>query len=88
MTERQQHIFQFIRGFIAQRGHAPSLDEIAAEFGVTKTTAFDHVAALERDGYIRTARQDGRRVARGIEIIGGDPCPTCGRRPAAAGGAQ
>lgn len=88
MTQRQRQVFDYVRDFIAQRRHAPSFEEVGDALGISKTTVFTHVHALEQLGYLRVPRPGIKRLARGMEIIGGDPCPTCGRRPELAGGAQ
>lgn len=52
LTERQESIFAFIRGFISTKGYSPSMREVSDAFGITVKGAWDHVSALERKGYI------------------------------------
>lgn len=64
-TEKQLRIMEFIQSFRAERGIAPTLEEIARNFGVTKITIYEHINQLERKGAIR--REKFR--ARSIEIL-------------------
>ena len=66
-TERQLAIFQFLKQYINQKGYAPSVREIACEFGMKSVSgAFKHLSALEKKGYIRRTKDK----ARAIEIAG------------------
>jgi repressor LexA len=64
-TEKQLRIMEFIQQFRAERGIAPTLDEIAKNFNVTKITIYEHINQLERKGTIK--REKYR--ARSIEIL-------------------
>jgi repressor LexA len=66
LTPKQLKVLQFIGKFRAARAYAPTLEEIARGFGVSKITALQHVRALERHGAIRR----GRYQTRSIEICG------------------
>ncbi len=63
-TPRQVEILAFIEGFTAEHSYAPSVREIAAEFGFTPNGAQSHLNALE----LRGAIQRTRGVARSIRI--------------------
>jgi len=65
LTPRQRDVLAFIKGYCAREGVAPTLREIASRFRFTGPTAFGHVRALEKKGYLRRAR--GR--VRGIEVV-------------------
>lgn len=52
LTEKQQEILDFIDQFSRQEGMAPTVYEIAEEFGIKSATAFAHVRALQRKGYV------------------------------------
>ncbi|MFN3387460.1 MAG: LexA family protein [Allosphingosinicella sp.] len=65
MVSRKLQAFDFILRYFAAWGHSPSLDEIAAELGVSKQRADELVHALARDQMIR--RIAGKR--RGIRLI-------------------
>ena len=65
LTRKQSAILEFIREFIHGRDYAPSLEEIAEEFGISPPTAREHVAALEAKGALRTEKHR----ARSIELV-------------------
>ncbi|TPN86355.1 hypothetical protein [Mesorhizobium sp. B1-1-5] len=66
LTPRQSDALSFIRSHQAEKGFAPSYDEIAAGLGLaSKSRAFDLVKGLERRGAVRT--RPG--MFRTIEII-------------------
>ena len=53
LTRRQRDILQFIKEYNEVQGISPTLEEIAARFGISKVTIFGHVGELERKGVIR-----------------------------------
>ena len=65
LTSRQKEIFDFIRGFIKERGYPPSVREIGERFNIYPRAAFDHLKALERKGYLRRRGS----MSRGIEVL-------------------
>lgn len=65
ITHRQREILRFLVKSTWEKGCAPSLREIAAQFRFNRRAAQDHIKALERKGYIRRHP----RTARGIEVI-------------------
>ena len=64
LTERQESIFAFIRGFISTKGYSPSMREIADASGITIKGAYDHINAIEKKGFIRR----DLKIARSITI--------------------
>lgn len=74
LTPTQQKTLEFIRRYLAARGHAPSLAEIAAGIGIhSRGSAHRHVQALAAAGALRLI--PGRK--RGIELPeGGTLQPT------------
>lgn len=64
LTPKQLRIFKFIRQFRDTHEYAPTLEEIAVHFRVSKITVLQHLRALEKRGAIRR----GRYQTRGIEI--------------------
>ncbi len=65
LTRRQRAILDFITGFLQRHGYAPSLEEIAREFGIVSLNAVHkHLRVLEERGFIR--RLAGR--ARSIQL--------------------
>ena len=65
LTPRQKEIFDFIRGFIKERGFPPSVREIGERFRIYPRAAFDHLKALEKKGYLR---REGS-MSRGLEVL-------------------
>ncbi|NOY81767.1 MAG: transcriptional repressor LexA [Kiritimatiellaeota bacterium] len=53
LTQRQQETLDFIEEFLRTEGMAPTVYEIAERFNVKSATAFAHVRALQRKGYIK-----------------------------------
>jgi len=63
LTRRQREIFDFISGFVAERGYSPSLEEIASAFGLSSVaTVHKHVKHLVDKGYLRKAWNRSRSV--------------------------
>lgn len=77
LTPRQREIIEFIRGFIAERKYAPSLEEIGKALGLgAVSTVHKHVTNLQDKGYL--IRSHNR--SRGIYLRWKDDCcPTCGQ---------
>ncbi|MBS3920559.1 MAG: transcriptional repressor LexA [Deltaproteobacteria bacterium] len=65
LTARQREIFEFIHGFIRERGYPPSIREIGEHFHIYPRAAFDHLKALERKGYLKRRSS----MSRGLEIL-------------------
>ncbi len=64
LTRRQLQVLDFLRQYTARERIAPTLDEIARHFGVSRVTIHEHLGALERKGALRRDRSR----ARGIEL--------------------
>jgi repressor LexA len=65
LTSRQREVFNFIRGFIKEKGYPPSVREIGEHFDIYPRAAFDHLKALERKGYLRRRGS----MSRGLEVL-------------------
>lgn len=66
LTDRQKTIFDYIAGFMEDKGFAPSIREICSQFKIKSTKAVHaHLKTLEEKGYIK---RDSN--ARSIEILG------------------
>lgn len=52
LTEKQQKVLDYIDRFMRSEGMAPTVYEMADEFGIKPATAFAHVRALQRKGYL------------------------------------
>lgn len=67
LTRRQRALLDFITAFLERHGYAPSMEEIAREFGIVSLNAVHkHLRVLEERGFIR--RLAGR--ARSIQLQG------------------
>lgn len=63
LTRRQREILDFVREFIAERGHSPSLMEIGARFGLSSpATVHKHVQRLVDKGFLRKSPHSARSV--------------------------
>ena len=66
LTARQERLLRIIETSIDKKGYVPTLQEMAQAMSISSLQGVkDHLAALERKGYIR--RSPGRR--RAIEIL-------------------
>jgi len=52
LTDRQQAILDFIEEFSRTENMAPTVYEIASKFEIKPATAFAHLRALQRKGYV------------------------------------
>ena len=65
LTVRQSQILTYIRKFNARNGYPPTRAEICDHFGFkSKKAAVDHLAAIERKGWIEITP----KLSRGIKI--------------------
>ena len=63
LTKRQRQIFDYISQFVEEQGYSPSLEEIAAAFGLSSVaTVHKHVKHLVDKGYLRKAWNRSRSV--------------------------
>ena len=70
LTRRQREILDFITGFRAAHGYAPSIEEIGRAFGLSSpATVHKHLTNLEAKGLIR---RDAHR-SRAIEVLEASP---------------
>src|SRR5579862_8003662 len=63
LTERQQAILDFINEYVQENGFPPSVREIGSHFGVYPATVQDHIAALEKKGYLQRKRFQSRTLS-------------------------
>jgi repressor LexA len=62
LTPKQLRIFEFIKDFRDEHSYAPTLEEIAVNFSVSKITVLQHLRALEKRGAIRRSRYQARSI--------------------------
>jgi repressor LexA len=66
LTRRQHQILDYLKSYTEETGMAPTLEEIAANFGVNKVTIFGHIGELERKGVIERA---GKGLSRSLRVV-------------------
>lgn len=67
LTEKQQRILEFVASAMEREGRPPTVREIAAAFGIKSPKGVsDHLAALERKGYLERSR-----TSRGLRLTEG-----------------
>ncbi|MBW2288590.1 MAG: transcriptional repressor LexA [Deltaproteobacteria bacterium] len=63
LTRRQREIYDFIRGFVSEKGYSPSLEEIGESFGLSSVaTVHKHVQHLVEKGMLKKAWNRSRSV--------------------------
>ena len=80
LTAKQQEIFDYLVQSVSENSYVPTLREIAAHFAFRSVNAVnDHLAALEKKGYL-TRRANSSRVGRALLTKWGaaaDAAPAC-----------
>lgn len=76
LTPKQLRVLTFIRDFTRARGYAPTMQELADDFGVSKVTVFEHIVALQRKGYLRRSRHKARSLRLSEDLKLPDERPT------------
>ncbi len=70
LLSKQQHIIDFIRRFLADRGYPPTIRDIVSGCGISSTSVVDYnLNILAKGGYIRRHRE----ISRGIEVLAWPP---------------
>lgn len=62
LTEKQEHIYNFIKDRIKESGFPPTVREIGENFEITVKGAYDHMKAIEKKGYIKTEQNKSRAI--------------------------
>ena len=63
LTKKQREVYDYIQGFIENRGYSPSLEEIAQGLGLRSlATVHKHVANLIEKGMLKRAWNRGRSI--------------------------
>lgn len=76
VTPKQLRLLTFVRDYSSAKGYAPTMQELANEFGVSKVTVFEHIAALQKKGYLRRSRHRARSLRLHEDIDFPDEKPT------------
>jgi repressor LexA len=64
LTPAQTRVLDFVRLFMTANGYPPTRAEIGKSLGFNPNAAQEHLAAIQRKGFIRLVRG----VARGIQL--------------------
>jgi repressor LexA len=63
LTKRQKELFDFLDGYLAQNGYAPTLEEIGTRFNLNSlATVHKHLTNLEQKGLIRRTWNHSRAI--------------------------
>ncbi len=63
ITKRQREIYDFIAGFVAERGYSPSFEEIGDGTGLSSlATVHKHITNLERKGLLKRDYNRSRSI--------------------------
>jgi len=62
LTPKQLRILTLIRDYQRKNGYSPTMQELADVLGVTKVTVFEHVAGLEKKGFLRRSKHRARSL--------------------------
>lgn len=92
LSDRQQEVLTFIAGYQRENGYSPSLREIGDHFGLASVaTVHQHVAALEKKGYVKKDWNRGRSLElseTAVKKIEKDARPALKVVPGAGGGSS
>jgi len=72
LTPRQLELLKAITGFKARRCYSPTIGELASELGVSRSTAFEHIAGLRKKGLLSTSAGRARSLkltSRACELL-------------------
>ncbi len=62
--ERRREILKFLRSYIAEKGWAPTIQEIAEAVGLlSPNSTRNHLLKLAEEGYIRLEAKQARAIA-------------------------
>lgn len=62
LTERQREVLDFIAQFSDDNAYAPTVREICEHFNISIRAVQDHVAALQKKGYLSVTRHRSRSM--------------------------
>jgi repressor LexA len=74
LTTKQREFLAFIEKFSNNEGMAPTVYEIADQFGIKTSTVFAHLQALQKKGYLtRSSKARSISLSKKVSNIQGDP---------------
>lgn len=66
ITERQQEVLTFISAFSKENSYPPTVREIGEHFGISLRAVQDHIAALQRKGFLTLTQ----KKSRSLKVVG------------------
>mgnify|MGYP002859746143 CR=1 FL=1 len=62
ITARQQEVLDFISGYTKENEFPPTVREIGEHFGISLRAVQDHIAALQKKGYLSQSQKRSRSI--------------------------
>ena len=62
ITDRQQEVLSFISTFTKDNSYPPTVREISENFGISLRAVQDHIAALQKKGFISIKPKSSRSI--------------------------
>ena len=62
ITDRQKEVLEFIADFTETNVYPPTVREISEHFGISLRAVQDHIAALQKKGYLTTEQKRSRSI--------------------------
>ncbi len=62
LTPKQLAILTYVRDYEREYGYAPTLQELADHFEVSKVTIFEHIGVLHKKGFLKRHRHKARSL--------------------------
>lgn len=63
ITQRQTEVLDFIASFIKENGFPPTVREIGTNFSISLRAVQDHIAALQKKGYLSQSQKRARSIS-------------------------
>ena len=81
LTDRQREVLDFISKYTEENFRAPSVRDISDHFGISLRAVQDHIAALQRKGYLSLSERRARSLHVLIDERSRTPAPYVGKVP-------
>ena len=62
ITERQKEVLNYISAFTEENSFPPTVREISTHFGISLRAIQDHLAALQKKGYLSESNKRSRSI--------------------------
>ncbi len=62
ITDRQKEVLTFISDYTEQNSYPPTIRDICGHFGITIRAVQDHIAALQKKGYLSPSQKRARSI--------------------------